>query len=523
LIKTVSFSYTGNQTDDFKSLKIIGVQEKSYTDNSTMPLWGVENLAMKLFDATPLWGLVSDKYTNWPNMSTVRKPALYLPGTVDTTITQAMSTGSHQNLAGNDFYSGAMLDAWSVGGSTIPGDNMVYYTGKSNIAMYAKWQEYSRTPETAAKIINLIWTDVAANGVVGTRGHMVSEPLLELYKREDEANNAAGNMTTFPVTLHRHRIRYHWRYAVPALILFAILSCSILSMFLVCIIGRASPSKIRAFTNSTSAGRLMVNFLYSNEYFSKMSRKQFVRRVGRKKVQIGGHYPVAVDPPDAAPMTVLPASHANSTSHITANPHSSTEPLWPEAKPHLEVQTAYIPHHEPSPASSISNQPAYDDNMLSQEGHIYGPVSTTTAISSNDSHNLSNQYNNPSPAHSYNSNTSFSYTAPPAPPEPRPYDAPTSPILPPAPLSHAHTMPLPQQQSSILPQPQHHAPILPPQQQQNMAIFAPPPTSGGYTSLQQGIDHNTTVLSEYYHGLRGGIRSRGGGNYDRVRSDDDLD
>ena len=47
---------------------------------------------------------------------------------------------------------------------------VVDYTAKSNLAVYATWQENSRNPAMVLKIINLVWTYIAANAVVGTWG-----------------------------------------------------------------------------------------------------------------------------------------------------------------------------------------------------------------------------------------------------------------------------------------------------------------------------------------------------------------
>ena len=38
------------------------------------------------------------------------------------------------------------------------------------MAMYVQWQNLSQTPEGASFIVNLIWTDLAASVIVGTKG-----------------------------------------------------------------------------------------------------------------------------------------------------------------------------------------------------------------------------------------------------------------------------------------------------------------------------------------------------------------
>lgn len=43
-------------------------------------------------------------------------------------------------------------------------------TGTTNFAMFRLWQNLSDTSSSATQILNLIWTDIAAISVVGTRG-----------------------------------------------------------------------------------------------------------------------------------------------------------------------------------------------------------------------------------------------------------------------------------------------------------------------------------------------------------------
>jgi hypothetical protein len=48
--------------------------------------------------------------------------------------------------------------------------------------MMAKWRELSASQATAAKIPNLIWTDLAANMLVGTKSLLSAFPDTQSYK-----------------------------------------------------------------------------------------------------------------------------------------------------------------------------------------------------------------------------------------------------------------------------------------------------------------------------------------------------
>jgi hypothetical protein len=67
-----------------------------------------------------------------------------------------------QNLPGASFFVNALGRAFSVS-STAPPDGIFDYTGQTNLAMRAKWQELSTT---TAPITNLIWTNIATNAVM---------------------------------------------------------------------------------------------------------------------------------------------------------------------------------------------------------------------------------------------------------------------------------------------------------------------------------------------------------------------
>jgi hypothetical protein len=88
--------------------------DKNHTDPTTMPLWGVENTGWNFSQISPLWGLISPEYENHPNVSSVRKASLYLPGGTDLEYRAGYST-SYQNMPGTDFYRPAMYTVYGSG------------------------------------------------------------------------------------------------------------------------------------------------------------------------------------------------------------------------------------------------------------------------------------------------------------------------------------------------------------------------------------------------------------------------
>lgn len=72
--------------------------------------------------------------------------------------------------------------------------------------MWARLQNLSSSTSTAASIPNLIFTDYAAAAVVGTKGVL------------GPGHAVSSNSVAIDVTLMKRSIRYHWLFAIPALL-----------------------------------------------------------------------------------------------------------------------------------------------------------------------------------------------------------------------------------------------------------------------------------------------------------------
>ncbi|KAH0845116.1 hypothetical protein AYO21_01623 [Fonsecaea monophora] len=256
VIKTVSFRFNGS--DDLSGLTITNITNKVYPNETSKPLWGVEKTNKVLADVRVLWGLLSGPDQGNVSVTTLRKESLYLPGYVGGGAGGPLSVG-YQNLPGLDFHAdalGAIYDIASYG-STGTTD----YSGRSNLAMYRLWQDLSRTPATAARMLNLIWTDVAANSVVGTRS--LQQPLQRsLQKRDDSSSSQGGDedpTLLMPVTVFERRVRYHMVYGIPAFMTLLGTLCVLVAVLVVLCLGRAGTAKMRRYLDRTSPGRLMTS------------------------------------------------------------------------------------------------------------------------------------------------------------------------------------------------------------------------------------------------------------------------
>lgn len=291
IIKTVDFRFNG--TDGLKSLAVTNVKNKIYENENDKPYWGVEHPNMSLNTVNPLWGLVSERYKGRPNIDVIQKDSLYLPATNPVTTSVPVST--YMNLPGVSFHTGAFSATYNIGGETQ--NDIADYSGKTNAAMFSKWQKLSAQPDSTAKIINLVWTDVIANSVLGTRGWLSENKENRHSKRDNKGPPKEGNEAEVPVTEFTRKIRYHPAFAIPAIIVLIIASfvaCTVMVLF---VLGRARPSRMREYLFHTAAGRIMASLLYTNQANPQAPTKQWIHQVGGKRVTVASLIPQAIDSP----------------------------------------------------------------------------------------------------------------------------------------------------------------------------------------------------------------------------------
>ncbi|RSL78768.1 hypothetical protein CDV31_017252, partial [Fusarium ambrosium] len=281
-IKTVSLTY--NRTDGwFQTLAVTDIQDKQYTDERSMPLWGVEETGnrYRVSDLNPIWGLVSPAYQESANVSTVRQPSLFLPGWMDTvsmTDTRLMKFG--ENLPGSDFSVGALSAAYSVG--DLFDKRGIDYTGKSSIAMWARWQNFSLNAKTAALIPSLILTDISASAVVGTKGVL------------GPGNEARQNLAHIFVTPMISKVRYHVRYAIPAALSALLLLAITCGALLAACLRRGGLTQMRRHLQQLSPGRIYTTLLSPGQGSNMQMRgEDWSRKFGGDVIDLSEGFPMA--------------------------------------------------------------------------------------------------------------------------------------------------------------------------------------------------------------------------------------
>lgn len=270
-----------------------GADPKTYASPSDLPLWAVESVRDgTVSDVAPLWGVLGTATSAAAgdlatNVSTTAQRSLRLPGALGAY--SLLLTGGEfapqrmgQNVPGADFYGQALMNAFGVtrpgygggGGYEGYGD----YSGRTGLALYSKWRELSDGgAEDVSAIVNLVWTDIAANSVVGTKGWGLG------------SDADAGAPPAVPVTAYRRRVRYRIPYAVPGFVVLAEAAVALAVAIVLLVAGRTGPRKLRTLLESTSAGRIMGLFLWPDKGAEQgTTTSEWVKTVGTRVVLASG-------------------------------------------------------------------------------------------------------------------------------------------------------------------------------------------------------------------------------------------
>jgi hypothetical protein len=270
-VKRVSFAING--TALLPNLKIRSVIPEVYPQASK-PLWAVEVTGLQISEVSPFWGLVDSRYENESALWTLRGEGLHLPAGV------GLRNGllwQGDSMAGSVAPATILRLVYSNFSSTSTGGDLPNYDGFSNFPLYLKWERLSRSAETAPTIINLIWTDLMANYVLGTKS-----PL----SRAGEVDR-----DTLPVTvrLYNRRITYDLRYAIPAMIFLASYLGVSISACLLCIRNRGGITLLRYLLNHTSTGRAVTTERFPDRLHPTAGTQEWIQELGDENIRILKH------------------------------------------------------------------------------------------------------------------------------------------------------------------------------------------------------------------------------------------
>ncbi|KAL4738779.1 hypothetical protein BDV11DRAFT_215666 [Aspergillus similis] len=299
LVKTVEFQYNGT---GFDALKVRSLKPSEYKTPASLPTWGVEDLPEHDIDtAPPMWGLLSPNANTtslaYYNITTISAESIHLPGymTPEYPLLRGLNSvpmGTGQNLPGVDFYNQALMTAYTVGAQGFNPE--ADYSGAQSLALYAKWQGLSKTVEGTAKIIDLVWTDVATNAVVGTAGWgLTASP--SSAADGDQGSKSESEIVNVPVFVYGSHIRYRIPWAIPAFVTLGITAVLLGLLVTMLVTRRTGVKRLRAALESTTLGRVLAPFIPApgdghnpdeGAEGKTAGPGDWVRSVGRRKILI---------------------------------------------------------------------------------------------------------------------------------------------------------------------------------------------------------------------------------------------
>ncbi|WQF90433.1 hypothetical protein CDEST_15447 [Colletotrichum destructivum] len=279
VVKTVGFTVDStNDADGLAGLQVTSIAVKNYGSSDEFPIWAMEDSGLLMAGISPVWGLVSPEYASRPNVSTVKQQTFHLPGYSRSVVQSPLNRGfTFYNLPASDFPSNAM-DLLFEGdteegalGNSWPFD----LRGAANMPVFKRWQALSNDSERVADIIKLVWTDIAASAVVGTKGTL------------GPGNNAAANKTvTIFIKPTGKRIKYRWVFGIPAFILLLAMLVVTVAMLLYTALQASSIAVLRHRLQQLTVGRILTTVLYPEDSNLFMSSKEWSHSNGHKAVSL---------------------------------------------------------------------------------------------------------------------------------------------------------------------------------------------------------------------------------------------
>lgn len=254
-VEQVTFSING--TSSLEDLKVLKVETKNYTAE-TMPLWGIEkvdSIKYKIWDVYKFWGLIDQAYMNASNVDAYHAPQIYLPSAVRGKV----PTNMYDNFAAGGLFTAAWHSIYEFAASldSVSSVGIPNYSGKLDYGLTLKWRQLSQAGSTGAeRILNLIWTDIVAFAVAGSKTGFEEESSPSHVRKNSSA------LGVRKVQQYVRRVEYQdIRYAIPAFVSGAFFVIPLLlCALLLCFQGK-SWRALNHYMNQTNMGRVATQFI----------------------------------------------------------------------------------------------------------------------------------------------------------------------------------------------------------------------------------------------------------------------
>lgn len=295
MIKEVSFSFNQTRGSGLKALSVEAIENKQYASRLDMPTWGIETPNLTLGEIDPFWGLIDPESADLVNITTIQSPHLYIPSGYS-----AYGGSMLKADGGYDYVpaTGAPPAIWNTAYTPrkVMPSGLQDLSGWSQLSLPSMWKKMSTNSTGAARIMNLIWTDLAANALMGTRGWVENRTLPPNLQGEDMkqkkdliSNNTTDAMSSrVLVRVYVRQTHYRWLYSIPAgltLLLAATVCAATLAAILS---GKGTIKRMKHYLNHLSVGRLLVaNEIKVKDFNSTTC--DWLKGLGRSTIPVADH------------------------------------------------------------------------------------------------------------------------------------------------------------------------------------------------------------------------------------------
>jgi hypothetical protein len=290
-IKSVSFSFNQSRGSGLDALSVTSLEDKQYASKTDMPSWGIETPNMTLGTIDPLWGLIDPDSPDIVNVTMLQSPQLYVPAGSSAIRNSMLEVdGGHSYVPGTAAPAAIWASAYAP--RDILSSGIQDLSGWNQLSLATVWRKMSTTSMGTAGIMNLIWTDLAANALVGTRGwvdNRVLPPNLQseetLRKRDISSSTSTTAASRVSVRAYVRRTRYHWLYAIPAGLTLLLVVVICVAALVAVVSGKGNVRRIRHYSDSLSAGRLLVALKTGVRDFESSSA-EWLKVSGRRRMSL---------------------------------------------------------------------------------------------------------------------------------------------------------------------------------------------------------------------------------------------
>lgn len=297
-IKTLRFRYNGTKEPALNDMEILGIEDKKYSSEGEMPIWGFETArwnattTWNLSSIDPLWGIVSSADPSNKDVTTIQAEGFYLPASYQTTDSFGWELVNNYR----DYTPGTSGPsvAWrKVLPASLDSFDKDPYTD-NDLEKQRFITSMMANATSTSRLMRLMWTDMASNLLVGTRGlheaRYQPTQSQRLGRRDDLTGLESLPDGQYPVYQRVRRIRYHWVYGIPAFICMILIMAVLMVALLAILCGRATVTRLKWYMFNTSSGRLLASFAYPDVGSDKsIETKEWLERVGKRPVMVSGY------------------------------------------------------------------------------------------------------------------------------------------------------------------------------------------------------------------------------------------